>query len=74
MDPNKPRKIIRFDELTPAGRAVWVAGAAFHLGTRVVQTSLRHLGRVAAAARRAYIEGRSEPPSGGPRNPRRPAR
>ena len=49
----QPRKIIPFDQLTPLGRAVWLAGTAAYLGTRVI----RHVGRVAVQTKKAFHEG-----------------
>jgi len=57
VDPNKKRTIIRFDQLTPLGRAIWLAGAAVHLGAKAFDTSVRHATRVAIRTRRAFREG-----------------
>ena len=57
MDTNRRRKIIRFDQLTPLGRAVWLAGAAVHLGARAVSASVRQVERIATQSKRSFREG-----------------
>ncbi len=65
MDSDKRRKIIQFDQLTPLGQAVWLAGAAVHLGTRVVESSVRRVGRVAIETKQAFLEGLNSIPKDG---------
>jgi hypothetical protein len=65
MDSEKRRKIVQYDQLTPLGQAVWLAGAAVHLGTRVVESSVRRVGRVAIDTRQAFLEGLNRTPKNG---------
>ena len=53
MSTGDKRTEIRLDKLNPLGRAVWLAGAALHVGGRFVQRATR----IATQSRSAFRDG-----------------